>query len=98
MTALEDFTAATFSPHVGEVFRLHADAVVLDVELINVDELGESSPGRAPFSLLFRGPAEPILPQRIYRFEHDAIGEFDIFIVPIGFDETGGLRYEVVFA
>jgi hypothetical protein len=51
---------------------------------------------RAPFSIVFRGPATPILPQRIYRLEHPAIGSFDLFLVPIGPDERG-LRYEAIF-
>jgi hypothetical protein len=37
-----------------------------------------------------------ILPQRIYRIEHDAVGEHDLFIVPIG-PGRGGLLYEVIF-
>lgn len=99
MAALEEFTAATFSPHVGETFRVHADeSAAIDVELTAVEEFDRPGPGRMPFSLLFRGPAEPILPQRIYRFEHDTIGAFDVFAVPIGFDEAGLLRYEVAFS
>jgi hypothetical protein len=53
--------------------------------------------GRLPFSIVFLGPLEPVLPQRIYRFEHEALGTFELFIVPIGPDESG-MRYEAVFS
>ena len=41
-------------------------------------------PARAPFALEFKGPAQPVLPQRIYPLEHAAIGRHELFIVPIG--------------
>jgi hypothetical protein len=67
-------------------------------ELIDVDEPEPAGAGalRAPFSLVFRGPLEPLLPQGIHRLEHDALGELDLFLVPIGPDEAG-TRYEAVF-
>jgi hypothetical protein len=94
---LERLTAADFAPHLGDRFRMHADdATVLDAELIDVEEAEATDGGRTPFSLVFRGPLEPLLPQQIYRFEHDALGPFEVFIVPIGADDDG-VRYEVVF-
>jgi hypothetical protein len=48
------------------------------------------------FSLLFLGPADRLLPQRIYAFECEPLGRFDLFIVPIGRDDTG-VRYEAAF-
>jgi len=38
----------------------------------------------------------PILPQRIYRVEHDAIGVCEIFLVPLTPDADGA-RYQAVF-
>jgi hypothetical protein len=37
-----------------------------------------------------------LLPQRIYRLEHDELGALDLFLVPIGRDDSG-VRYEAVF-
>jgi hypothetical protein len=34
---------------------------------------GVSNPHQEQFSLLFRGPAEPLLPQHIYPVEHDQL-------------------------
>jgi hypothetical protein len=94
---LEHLTASDFSPHVGDRFRLHVDDdTTRDVELIEVEEGDPAGHGRAPFSLVFRGPTEPILPQQIYRFDHGELGTLEIFIVPIGTDEDG-VRYEAVF-
>lgn len=92
---LEDFEVGTFSGHIGDDFRIHPeDSSPLEVELISATGLGES-PGR-PFSIVFRGPKDILLPQRIYRMEHTEIGSFEIFLVPIGPDEKG-LRYEAIF-
>jgi hypothetical protein len=99
---LETFTAETFSGHLGSIFRIYPDgSSPLDVELISVTELGESperesSGRRQPFSIVFRSPGDVLLPQRIYRMEHDSIGSFELFLVPIGPDEKG-LRYEAIF-
>ena len=101
---LETFTADTFRPYIGDTFRIHRDvSQPLDTSLIEVTELGRKPAGaanarftRAPFSIVFRGPRDILLPQRIYRIEHNQIGTFDLFLVPIGSD-SDGLRYEAVF-
>ena len=104
---LQHFTVATFAEHLGETFRVYLDAGdathCLEIALIEATDLSArgrqqapDSGQRAPFSIVFRGPATPILPQRIYRVEQPAIGTFDLFLVPIGPDE-GGMQYEAVF-
>jgi hypothetical protein len=78
---------------VGHGFGLRLeDGRRLELELVEATGVGE---GR-PFSIVFRGPTDPPLPQRIYRFEHEAIGTFELFIVPIAADAQG-VRYEAVF-
>lgn len=96
---LESFTGATFQPHLGETFRLHAEgSPKADLVLVAAAELPASSVGhrRVPFSIEFRGPGAPVLPQATYRLAHDGIGAFEIFLVPIGAD-ADGVRYEAVF-
>ena len=101
---LEGFTVETFLGAVGDRFTIGSlGADPISAELVEARSLGaphgeraEPSGGRAPFALLFRGPREPILPQRIYRLEHDDIGAFDLFLVPVGV-EPDGARYEAVF-
>jgi hypothetical protein len=72
-----------------------ADA--LEIVLVQAKALahGDGRP-RTPFSLVFRGPLQPVMPQRTYRIEHADLGELDIFLVPIGRDPQG-VRYEAVF-
>lgn len=101
---LDRLTADSFAPSVGETFTLDAgDAGRIEVELLaarlhDPDAPAEDASGtRAPFTLEFRGPADPILAQHIYRLEHPALGSLEIFIVPIGSDEAG-TSYEAVFA
>ena len=53
--------------------------------------------GREPFSLQFRGPATPILPQAIYRLESDVMEPLEIFLVPIAGNAIG-VTYEAIFA
>jgi hypothetical protein len=62
------------------------------IELTN----GHSSPRQEQFSLRFRGDRNKVFPQRIYPMKHDSIGDFDLFLVPIGRDESGTF-YEAVF-
>ncbi len=50
---------------------------------------GPEGQPRLQFSLVFRGPLEPVLPQAIYGLEHDALGHLDLFLVPIGPAEGG---------
>jgi hypothetical protein len=99
---LEEFTTSTFSDCVGESFSLIAeDDTKLELELVSVTPAAtvptEGESQRAPFSLVFHGPREPLLPQRIYQFESESLGTFEVFIVPIGYDESGSLEYEAVF-
>lgn len=102
---LETLTAETFAPKVGSTFRIVLDeALTLDAELETVEAAGAGhfeaarvAGQREPFSIVFRGPAEPVLPQQIYRLEHDELGVLELFLVPIAQDE-GGTRYEAVFA
>ena len=53
------------------------------------------SVGCEQFAALFIGPMEPsYVRQGIYRFVHDALGEMDLFMVPVGPGKTG-MQYEV---
>jgi hypothetical protein len=99
-------TLETFSPHLGETFWIEVDpAHTLETILVAAVGLGEAArppdarqaTRRRPFSLVFRGPCDAVLPQRIYRLRHDSIGTFNLFLVPIGPDDAG-MRYEAVFA
>jgi hypothetical protein len=65
------------------------------VDLVEVAD-GYSAPKQEQFSLRFRGDRANIYPQRIYAVKHDSIGEFELFLVPVGRDDSGTF-YEAVF-
>ena len=98
---LESLTSHDFNPLLEQTFRLHHQPgqPPLEVTLVEVVEFGPEPPagGRQPFSLVFRGPLSPVLPQRIYPLEHPMLGALEIFIVPLG-PEQGGVRYQVIFS
>ena len=93
--SLERFTALQ-----GERFVVQADQglAVFSAELLEVRSLcATSQAGRQAFSLLFKGPASPVLPQRIYRVAHARDAEpMEVFLVPVGADASG-VCYEAVF-
>jgi hypothetical protein len=93
---LATLTAADFAPRKGEAFTLSGPAGAMEITLTNVHELGASLRERKAFSVHFLGPAQPIMPQSIYRLENPAMGPLDIFLVPLG-PRDGGMRYEAVF-
>jgi hypothetical protein len=95
---LDKVTKETFEPIKGGVFELLlAGGQTLPLELSAV--LGTGLRGlakREQFSLHFRGPATPVLPQKIYRLQHPSVGALEIFLVPIRRDASG-MTYEAVF-
>ena len=93
---VENLHLSSFSEHLNTKFRIHPDeSTVVETELIVAEDTG-STPRQERFSLIFRGPHQPFLPQQIYRMEHDKMGTLDLFLVPVGRDEDG-FHYEAVF-
>ena len=89
-TAFEECRGAKFRVDVGS-------GGATEFELVEVRALRPSTDANGrPFSLLFRGPASPVLPQKMYPMEHDRLGVLSIFVVPVGQDATG-VRYEAIF-
>jgi len=85
-----------FSQALNTSFRLAIEATqTLDITLVQLRE-GNSTAEIEQYSLLFRGPADLLLPQRTYHLEHDPLGSFDLFLVPVSRD-AAGVYYEAVF-
>lgn len=91
-------TEAEFSKHVNTKFRVTGENPI-ELELTEVkgylSQANEQS-GMERFSAFFNGPRQPFLRQRVYALEHDRMGAFELFLVPIAEDENG-FRYEAVF-
>ena len=94
---VQTLTVETFAELVGDRFALGGPDSTLELELIEANPLGaRPGRGRAPFSVLFRGPLAPVMPQRIYPLVHETLGSLELFIVPIG-PRDGGMVYEAIF-
>jgi|SRR5205085_6633295 len=96
----EHLTEAQFAEQLNTTFRVRVDTPQpLELKLIEVkgwhsqvEEQGEME----RFSVFFKGPANILMPQRIYTLEHEQLGTFDIFLVPVAQGEDG-FRYEAIF-
>ncbi|HKS28094.1 MAG TPA: hypothetical protein VJS44_09755 [Pyrinomonadaceae bacterium] len=89
-----------FAQHLNTKFYIPLEQRRVELELVKV--IGDKSSmnkieGVERFSIYFLGPGDLLLPQSIYHMEHEAMGEMDIFIVPIGTQE-GRYQYEAVFS
>lgn len=93
-------TSHDFAALKGENFSVHlAPDMVITTKLIQVTEFKSFSPlARLPFSLIFKtvGTLNGF-PQGTYVMENNAIGNLDVFLVPIGPDPDG-MKYEAVFS
>lgn len=101
-SAAADLQLADFAPHKDTVFELSGEGVPgapLPLTLVEARTLvaGDGIANRRqPFGLVFRGPLQPALPQRIYRLAHPAVGTHDVFLVPIA-RKAEGMEYEAIF-
>lgn len=84
-----------FAGRAGTSYTVAAGGAALQLRLDKAQELSDSGREGGSFRLEFVGPAEPILPQAIYRFAGPD-GEQEIFMVPIA-RTNDGARYEAIF-
>jgi hypothetical protein len=90
-------SAADFKPRLNEPFRIATSGGPLELELVEVQELGPARRKGGAFSLMFLSPPGPFLPQAIYPLENSALGTLELFIVPLG-PKDGRNSYEAIFA
>lgn len=103
---LEQLTFAAFAYHLHRSFTVYADvSTAVEMQLVEATPSVPASPqawaapdaGNEKFSLIFRGPPEPFLPQSIYLFEHEEIGRFGMFVAPIGSSDPEHYYYQAIF-
>jgi uncharacterized protein DUF6916 len=89
-------TRTLFEQNLRTKFWLHdPEGTRAALDLVEVQK-SSAPPPYEVFSLVFRGDGDRIHPQRIYAIEHEAIGAFDLFLVPVGRNQHG-IVYEAVF-
>jgi hypothetical protein len=94
---LAAFDASTFATHVGSSFGVRR----VPPTTLTLVEVAEPEPDDQPdgfevFSLLFRGAAADFIGQGMHPLAHEALGEFELFVVPIGRDGDD-IVYEAAF-
>jgi hypothetical protein len=90
------YVVETFASQVGGRFTTTlATGESVALELTEVQP-GPVSPKALQFSILFRGPRDRYLQQRIYHLENPVLGGIDLFLVPVG-EAPEGLLYQAVF-
>jgi hypothetical protein len=91
-----DLNSRAFSEHLQTTFRVSVPGnLPLPLELFAVTEKGPSQQVEQ-FSLVFRGPLKTHFPQGTYAVEHEKLGKFDLFLVPLGPDSSG-MCYQATF-
>jgi Domain of unknown function (DUF6916) len=99
-----ELVSETFASRIGEPFEMilatgeRLETVLVACEATkygDAEDLRERL-GRVPFSLHFASPdRERYAPQQTFTVRHDELGEFELFLVPLGPEERGML-YEAV--
>jgi hypothetical protein len=85
-----------FSKYLNSKFRIPiSDEQTVEAELVEVSELMLSA-RQERFSIVFRTSNEFFLGQGQRAMAHDQMGEFILFLVPVGRNEQG-TSYEAVF-
>jgi hypothetical protein len=88
-------TLGLFARQLDTAFQVAAQRP-LALTLYEVDPLDPRHPDARHFSLMFRGPAQPLLPQATWTLEHAALGPLSIFLAPVGCDDDG-VHYQAIF-
>jgi hypothetical protein len=104
VSRIEWLTHDDFAGRIGERFEMTVpEGPPVALELIDAT-LYEAAGGRGPegqerrqFSLIFRGPVAPLMPQAIYPLGHAELEGLELFLVPVGQDAEG-TTYQAAFA
>jgi hypothetical protein len=88
-------THSEFASRLNASFKVHNSEGSVEVKLVEVSELKQHE-RQESFSLLFSGPLNSMLEQGLHDFEHEDLGTFALFIVPVGTEQEAFL-YEAVF-
>jgi hypothetical protein len=87
---LDTLTLAAFTPHVGSRFTVKAAGVGRVKATLEEATATERRTADRPgvqgeaFSLLFRGPRQPVVSDGTHTLVHPALGSFPVFLVAVG--------------
>jgi hypothetical protein len=105
--SLQELGSGDFSRQLNTTFRIHATpgrSIEVKLDEVRVKRVKPLKPGQRPpgdagnekFSLFFVGRRSELFAQDTYTIEHDVLGQFDVFIVPIWTRHPATMDYQVV--
>jgi hypothetical protein len=86
---------AVFVALLGDAFTTSIQGRTVSLQLAQVDD-GPASPGTEQFTLVFRGPYDPVLEDDAYAVSHATAGSTVIFLTLTGHDAKN-IYYEAPF-
>lgn len=95
-----ELTADLFDSHVGQAFRVESDDLTLvltRVERRVMQAWEAAAMPRAPFTLVFRGPADAVLPEGAQTLVAAAGPAYDLYIIPTHTPSADYQDYQAVF-
>jgi hypothetical protein len=86
----------TYVPLLNTKFRIDVTPnMSVDAELIKISDL-LTRPRQEQFSILFLSGADTPAEQGLFAVHHETLGDFELFLVPVGSDEKG-ITFQAVF-
>jgi hypothetical protein len=93
---LDRLTKAMFAENLETIFQLQLTPTqTIELKLVELRE-GRSTPRQEQFALLFQGSRATPFWQGLWPIQHEQLGQFDLFLVPVMHDQEG-IYYEAVF-
>lgn len=96
-TTADASTLEFFQPLVGKTFRLRAEPFELKLESATAKPIQGWNSERTPFSLLFVGPASPVLIEGFHTFDVADGPEAALYIMPINTVARDRQDYQAIF-
>jgi len=86
---------ALFEPHLNTHFTITVQGGgSIETELIKIESWDrEVTEG---FSLVFKGPKEPVVRHSTLQIEHPQLGQFEMYLGPVSTLEPNGTLYQAV--
>jgi Domain of unknown function (DUF6916) len=98
MKTIGQLTAGDFTPYIGSKF--HPAGAELALTLVTIDDrefAGWGTAARQPFSLILRGPRQPVATEGLYRITIDDGPDLSLYLIPIFTTARDHQDYQIVF-
>jgi len=92
----DQLTYEAFKNNLGSEFQVSVEPDrTVELKLTEVSER-KTYPRQEQFAILFQGPSDAFLGQGTRLFNHETMGTFELFVVPVRQDDQG-FYYEAIF-